>query len=328
MGAAAGQAPGSRSRRRGGVESASTRSVGALTRCPACATSMPAKMVDDHLGSQVCESQRKWRAQQHSRTQAAAWTALCVDNGRTLHLNASIADQQDEQARADAAARIAMGAALGVSVVDEFVTEHEEATILEYVRSSDLRESSFNGRHMGCKWGVDCDLYTRKTYEATRELPEVLQNIMARFKSVAALATPARTDWTPNEANAIWYDARHGGHFLGAHVDDRFMSKGPIVNLSLGGDCVMTYEREREQDATTGRLQLKSIPPELPAALQTVRVHLRRRSLQVMDKVVRYRFTHEIRAEDFLSDARCSITFRHSPVTEHGEMRPRGPTLY
>ena len=109
-----------------------------------------------------------------------------------------------------------------------------------------------------------------------------------------------------NEANAISY-SKSQNHHLEDHVDDRFLSKEVICNLSLLGDCRMTFTRVK--DSTKGLDKGKKG--------DEVKVLLKRRTLQVLTGEARYNYTHGIRNEDILGDERISITMRESPLTDN-----------
>ncbi|MCO5591181.1 hypothetical protein L7F22_045162 [Adiantum nelumboides] len=66
-----------------------------------------------------------------------------------------------------------------------------------------------------------------------------------------------------------------------------------VVNVSLCGDCKMTYERER-------------------GPRESYKVLLRRRCIQVLTGESRYNFTHSIHNDDLLESRRVSMTFRQS----------------
>ena len=110
---------------------------------------------------------------------------------------------------------------------------------------------------------------------------------------------PPVKGWLPNEANAIDY-RRKQGHWLKSHVDDRKLSKEPICNLSLAGDCYMTFKNEAMHRNLAAKEQ---------------KVLLKRRCLQVLTGSARYDFSHAIANADLLSDRRVSITMRESPLT-------------
>jgi alkylated DNA repair protein alkB family protein 4 len=82
------------------------------------------------------------------------------------------------------------------------------------------------------------------------------------------------------------------GHWLKAHFDDRHVSGELLANISLCGDCYMTY--------THGSTGVQK------------RVRLPRRCLQVVTKDSRYAWTHGIANEDLLDERRVSLTFRSS----------------
>ncbi|GKY92377.1 hypothetical protein MPSEU_000208600 [Mayamaea pseudoterrestris] len=100
----------------------------------------------------------------------------------------------------------------------------------------------------------------------------------------------------PDEANAIEY-IKDDGHYLKAHVDDRKLAEEPIANISLAGDCVMTFS---------------NIAANRNNAVSEYRVLLKRRCLQIMTGKARYDFTHAIHHADLLSPRRVSVTMRRA----------------
>ena len=70
------------------------------------------------------------------------------------------------------------------------------------------------------------------------------------------------------------------------------------MNLSLLGDCVMTYA----PDARSRR----------NACVAATDAFLPRRSLQIQSGSTRDDFSHAIRNENLLTDRRVSVTFRES----------------
>ena len=149
------------------------------------------------------------------------------------------------------------------------------------------------------------DLRLREVRPARRPMPRVLLALAERMRSEASGTCAALSEFRPNEANAIEYD-RAAGSVLLPHVDDRQMSSDLIVNLSLGGACVMTYVgRGRGREGTE------------------VDVRLPRRSLQVQSGATRYDFAHSIRNENLEDSRRVSVTFRQS-ATPKTRVFPRG----
>ena len=124
--------------------------------------------------------------------------------------------------------------------------------------------------------------------------------------------------FAPNEANAIDYRRASGMELL-PHCDDRQMSSGVLVNLSLLGDCVMTYardaKRKRKQKAVPDDVKVRKRRQDENDARSegdAVDVFLPRRSLQVQTGETRYEFSHAIRNENLLAARRVSVTFRES----------------
>jgi alkylated DNA repair dioxygenase AlkB len=102
----------------------------------------------------------------------------------------------------------------------------------------------------------------------------------------------------PNEINAIEY-RKVLGHSLVSHVDDRQKHKEPIANLSLAGDCYMTYTNVKDQ------------------TVRAKKVLLPRRTLQVLTGRARYDYAHGIANADLLSDRRVSLTMRETIGAGH-----------
>jgi alkylated DNA repair dioxygenase AlkB len=195
----------------------------------------------------------------------------------------------------------------GLFLVENFISEEEEQLILKTLDDSSRNDflrwnpSKFNGTHFGKRWGVHCNLRTRTVTPPEHPMPRFIHDIL--IPKLQALNIPAiqKTDWIPNEANAIDY-RRKQGHVLKSHVDNRQLSKEPIANLSLAGDCYMTFCNEK----------IKCVPP-----LER-KVLLKRRCLQVLTGEARYDYSHGIHNQDLLSDRRVSLTMRESPLTQLG----------
>ncbi|KAL3937737.1 MAG: hypothetical protein SGBAC_007217 [Bacillariaceae sp.] len=185
----------------------------------------------------------------------------------------------------------------GLYLYDDFISEEEETAILQFLDTESIqwKTSRFNGHQFGKRWGVHCNLRDRRVNAAENPLPDFIQQILVpKLKDL-----PTVKGCVPNEANAIDY-RRMQGHWLKSHVDDRKLSKEPICNLSLAGDCYMTF---------------KNVAMHRNLALKEQKVLLNRRCLQVLTGSARYDFTHAIANVDLLSDRRVSVTMRESPLT-------------
>ncbi|KAK3267892.1 hypothetical protein CYMTET_23574 [Cymbomonas tetramitiformis] len=193
--------------------------------------------------------------------------------------------------------RPSVGATSGLPghfVLDNFISEEEEALILRCLDEDPENRwafNSFNGNSRGKRYGVECDLVRRITKPPRFQMPDWLQVVMQRMREVGP---PVLADFHPNECNAIDY-RRDEGHELLAHCDDRQMSGDVICNLSLAGDCKMTYTKEK-------------------GGFRKVDVSLPRRSLQVQAGGVRYDYMHGITNDHLFSERRVSITFRESKI--------------
>ncbi|XP_024539912.1 alkylated DNA repair protein ALKBH8 homolog [Selaginella moellendorffii] len=176
----------------------------------------------------------------------------------------------------------------GYQLVENFISCEEEEKLI-FAMDSDARNLwkpySFTGLNNGKSYGLVMALGKRKILAPKFEMPHVLEPIMERMRSIPLLA-----EFFPNEMNSLEY-IRESGHFLRPHVDDRQLSGTLIVNLSMCGECYMTFKRER-------------------GAYECHKIRLKQRSLQILTGDSRYNFTHEIENRDLLSPRRVSITFR------------------
>lgn len=198
----------------------------------------------------------------------------------------------------------------GLCLYENFVTEEEEEQILKELdgegENPEVRlpwkASTFNGSMRGKRWGVHCQLRNRCVTPAEHQLPDFAQTmLLPRLRDLSSMISGGKLV-VPNEANAIDY-RKPLGHWLKSHVDDRYLSKEPIANLSLAGDCIMTYTLVSSSSSASTMNQ------------QTYRVLLRRRTLQVLTGQARYAYSHGINNADLLSPRRVSITLRESPLT-------------
>ncbi|EFJ37518.1 hypothetical protein SELMODRAFT_403903 [Selaginella moellendorffii] len=186
----------------------------------------------------------------------------------------------------------------GYQLVENFISCEEEEKLI-FAMDSDARNLwkpySFTGLNNGKSYGlvmalgkrfVEINAFVHRKILAPKfEMPHVLEPIMERMRSIPLLA-----EFFPNEMNSLEY-IRESGHFLRPHVDDRQLSGTLIVNLSMCGECYMTFKRER-------------------GAYECHKIRLKQRSLQILTGDSRYNFTHEIENRDLLSPRRVSITFR------------------
>jgi alkylated DNA repair dioxygenase AlkB len=188
----------------------------------------------------------------------------------------------------------------GLHLYHDFISEDEENQILAELDGTLYPETflpwqfnRFNGPNRGKRWGVHCNLRDRRVGHAENEMPPFFNNILLpKLRCVVPMK-----GCTPNEANAIDYN-RTRGDCLQDHVDDRQLSKEPIANLSIAGDCYMTFINQKKAGSK-----------------EPVRVRLPRRTLQVLTGNARYDYSHGIRNQDLLDDRRVSVTMRESPLS-------------
>jgi len=271
--------------------------------CPMCEGLINEVSINEHLDSIACQSHKN--AQKRVKIEK-----------NPLPLKVDTLDEQ-----------LCAKSLIGLYVFDDFITQEFESDILNYLQHSEVfTETYFNGKHDGTAWGVKCDLKNRCTYPQQREFPEVISKFIEFMREkLNHIDQNEISQWNPNEANAIRY-IKSKGHSLGAHIDDRYLSKGPIINLSLLGECTMTY-RKIETPKPSGKATKTARNSQNSSSLKalrdlpdTIRVQLRPRSLQIMSGTLRYHYTHAIDHQDLIDPTRFSITFRYSPITQKNQV--------
>jgi alkylated DNA repair dioxygenase AlkB len=291
------------------------RSKGEQSRfisCPICEVSLPIHKIEIHASTCTVEPsiQNDTPADSTASTSRSPPMKIISDNAaitqsnihakkswKTILCDSSSSDRIKDEINSSCTEEQECSIP-GLYIYEDFISEEEEEEIIRYIDSDkDIpwREAKFNGKHFGKRWGVHCSLRDRKVYKPENPLPPCVQRVINRVKTLAPMK-----NCIPNEANAIDY-RRSNGDYLKSHVDDRQLSKEPIANLSLAGDCIMTFRLEREK--------MKAVLPEM------ANVTLRRRTLQILTQRARYDYSHGIANEDLLSDRRISITMRESPIT-------------
>jgi alkylated DNA repair dioxygenase AlkB len=255
--------------------------------CPLCNRSLPLHQLELHASS--CNGDERDKSTTNNKPERAV-AAISRTNGLSLQPTSEPIP--------------------GLFLFENFITEGEESAILAELDGETHQElflpwtvSRFNGTHLGKRWGVHCNLKDKRVDAAENPLPSFVYNLLMP-KLQTQLLQGILKGSRPNEANAISYH-RDKGHYLAAHVDDRKLSKEPILNLSLAGDCYMTFQ---------------NVAPNRNTALQRKRVLLKRRCLQILTSKARYDFSHGIENQGLLSERRVSVTMRESPLTQQSSM--------
>jgi len=192
----------------------------------------------------------------------------------------------------------------GLFIFEEFISIEEELHILEAIKDNSdgpkWKSCSFNGRHLGKRWGVHCNLQEKKVTCAEHDLPSFFHKII--FPKLLGLKPMKGI--VPNESNAIEY-RKSMNHYLVSHVDNRHLSKEPIANLSLAGSCLMKFTNVKND---VGFVQSE------------MKILLKARTLQIMTGKARYSYSHGIDKGDITDDRRVSLTMRESPLTRSGNV--------
>eukprot|EP01039_Chlorochromonas_danica_P001044 gene1044-1132_t len=194
----------------------------------------------------------------------------------------------------------------GIFLLHNFLTSEEETEILHHLdndQATPWRFSSFNGHCQTKVFGLRSQFGLPNEVRLVRknrpedgeyDIPDYLRMVIDRVKVITAqwrhpdLPNELNT-FQVNECNANSYH-RSEGDYLKPHYDDRFLSGPLLLNLSLVGDCSMTYH-----------------VPNQPGQHRLLLSH---GTLQIISKEARWNYMHAIHKEDFLSDRRVSITFR------------------
>lgn len=194
----------------------------------------------------------------------------------------------------------------GIFLLHNFLTVQEETEILHHLDSDQTtpwKFSSFNGHCQTKVFGLRTQyglpnevrmVRKNRPEDGEYDIPDYLRMVIDRVKVITKqwrhpdLPSELNT-FQVNECNANSYH-RAEGDYLKPHYDDRFLSGPLLLNLSLVGDCYMTYH--------------------LPNQPGQHRLLLSQGTLQIISKEARWNYMHAIHREDILSDRRVSITFR------------------
>lgn len=274
--------------------------------CPLCQQVFPIRTLESHAAQcngpappQEQPSERQPHQSSEQKDSLSGWTTTTVSPASLFSPTPQAAVSCSD------GSSTASSSIPGLYIYENFITEEDEARILAYLDGTLGDESfvpwtpaTFNGKFSGKRWGVHCNLRDKRVTAAERPLPDFVQSLI--LPKLAALAPMAGIH--PNEANAIDY-RRDMGHYLKSHVDDRQLSKEPIANLSLAGDCYMTFT---------------NVSPRRNTSVMQSKVLLKRRTLQILTGAARYDYSHGIEHSDLLSARRVSVTMRESPLTHRG----------
>eukprot|EP01041_Mallomonas_annulata_P013493 gene13493-28615_t len=194
----------------------------------------------------------------------------------------------------------------GLYTIADFISVAEEENLINALDTDNSNPwilSHFNGTQQVKKWGLVTDYNQRKIRphdesKGEYSFPPYLNYIIHRIDKlkIQGLEPLKAVNFIPNEGNAMSY-TKNQQHYLKAHFDDRFLSGPILVNLSLGGDAIMTYRKEA------------TLNPHI------CNVELPRRSLQIVSKQARYDYTHSIENSNIKGDRRVSVVLRQAGVS-------------
>lgn len=287
-------------RKRSKEEEAKTSLGSRFSSCPLCSASIPKARLQNHIQSCNGVEEESPARKVSPPPPLPSYSPPKNDLWSTMIANSK---------RIDSMMSVSQPVS-GLFIVENFLTDNEERSLINNMlveTTPPFKVGNFNGTHYGKRWGVHCNLRDRKVGAAENPLPSYITSLMK--PKLSALGHPKLFSFTMNEANAIEY-RRAEGHNLDHHVDDRILSKEAICNLSLNGECYMTYTRVQETTVKgLGGGKEKGVLGE------KVKVLLKPRTLQILTGEARYNFSHGIEHEDLLSPSRISLTMRESPQT-------------
>jgi alkylated DNA repair dioxygenase AlkB len=194
----------------------------------------------------------------------------------------------------------------GLFLLYDFINENEEQLLLTKIAEdikSPWKHSSFNGHCLSKTYGVKTQFglpgeerLVRKHIEELGEydVPDFFTSIINRFEALVNdmnIPNLGGKSFRVNECNINSY-SKSAAHYLRPHYDDRALSGPILINLSLVGQCNMTYTKA--------------------STLESTSVHLPPRCLQIVSGEARWNYLHGIKAEDIIDEQRISITWRQS----------------
>ena len=194
----------------------------------------------------------------------------------------------------------------GLFLVYDFISENEEKLLLAKIAEdikSPWKHSSFNGHCLSKTYGVKTQFglpgeerLVRKNIEELGEydVPDFFSSIINQFEALVNdmnIPNLGGKSFKVNECNINSY-LKSAAHYLRPHYDDRALSGPILINLSLVGQCNMTYTKA--------------------STLESISVNLPPRCLQIVSGEARWNYLHGIKAEDIMDEQRISVTWRQS----------------
>ncbi|KAJ3110940.1 Alkylated DNA repair protein alkB 8 [Phlyctochytrium bullatum] len=207
----------------------------------------------------------------------------------------------------------------GLKLVLDFVTEEEEASLLEMAERNGewVHLAKRKVQHHGIHFDYSTNRFGTDPYAPNPTLPSYTSFVLTRLASHFPTYLPS---------NQLTINHYPPGAGIRPHVDTHSSFDGPVVSLSLGAPCLMEFrylppppphafpgldpvEVTRRNDAA---------PKDAGTAFRIVNVWLPRRSVVVMDGAARFGWEHCIRprTSDVVGGrrvergARVSFTFR------------------
>ena len=194
----------------------------------------------------------------------------------------------------------------GLYLLYDFISESEEKSLLAQIAEDSKnpwKHSSFNGHCLSKTYGVKTQFglpgeerLVRKNIEELGEhdVPHYFSSLINRFEALVNdmnISSLGGKSFKVNECNINSY-LKSAAHYLRPHFDDRALSGPILINLSLLGQCNMTYTKA--------------------STLETTSVNLPPRCLQIVSGEARWSYLHGIKAEDIIDGQRISVTWRQS----------------
>ena len=208
----------------------------------------------------------------------------------------------------------------GLFIFPAFLTNEETTTLMEALHNPNIEPQSFalghfNGQHLNIRWGVH-PITSKEEELASGGNPSpclpgyALDLILPKLEGLKK-RIPGLHGFNILEANAIEY-CKTNGDSLAFHSDNRFLSKDLILNVSVSGECEMSYR-------CTALPTKKGLSKKPDYEVGDVRkVLLQAGTLQVMSGESRYNWEHGILNKDIKSSVdnptgkRISMTFRET----------------
>jgi len=178
----------------------------------------------------------------------------------------------------------------GLRYITNFIDKELEEKLITYF--DDIKEWNTSLSRRTLHFGYTYDYKSRSTAEVTTPIPDIVKDVISKMMKAKILMF---------EPDQVIVNEYLPGQGINHHVDSITAFEDGIVSLSLGSDIVMEFTNRIDHD-------------------ETYEIMLNRRSLIIMHKDARYKYTHGIPARKkdnkVARKRRISLTFRKTRIED------------